>query len=110
MAIADNNSVAGTEVKVNLSMTPIDGNTLESVEWEAVVFLENSMTGKTLVIKKANAKKVDADNYIIPIDSSILGAGRYYITLVAKIPDADFPDGIRTEKKTVYTGVTINAR
>lgn len=108
--VTGHNSDVGTRFKVNLHMDKIDGQSLESLEWEAVVFVESDATGKTIIIPKDRARKVDADNYIIPVDSSKLGAGRYWITLVAHIPDADFEDGIRTERKKVFTGVTIDPR
>ena len=63
-----------------------------------------------VTIKKIDAAKVDDDNYIIKVDSSVCGAGRYYVTLTAYIPDSDFIDGFRTEKRTMFTGVTIDPR
>jgi hypothetical protein len=44
------------------------------------------------------------------VDSAECGAGRYFVTLTAHIPDADFPNGKRIERKTVFTGVTIDPR
>lgn len=102
------NSVKGTEFKLNINMTPMEGHSLSSVEWEAMVFTEAGF--KTITIKKSDAAKVDDDNYIIKVDSSVCGAGRYYVTLTAYIPDSDFIDGFRTEKRTMFTGVTIDAR
>ena len=92
----------GTEFKVNINMTPIDGFHMADVGWEAMVFTETS--------QKDEAIKVDEDNYIIKVDSAILGAGKYYVTLTAYIPDADFDDGLRTERRTMFIGVKIDAR
>lgn len=102
------NSVKGTGFKVNVSMTPIDNYHMEDVEWEVVVFTETSH--KSITIEKKDAIKVDADNYVICVDSDVCGAGRYYVTLTALIPDGDFPDKVRKERKTGFTGVTIDAR
>lgn len=102
------NSVIGTMFKVNLNMTPIDGHTLASVDWEAKVFTES--TYKSVTIRKSEARKIDDDNYIILIDSSILGAGKYYITLTAYLPDGDYANGVRIEKRTAFTGVTIDVK
>ena len=102
------NSVKGTEFKVNVNMTPIDGYHLADVEWEALVFAKTSY--KTLTIPKKDAIMVDEDNYIICVDSNICGAGTYYVTLTAFIPDTDFADGYRTEKRTALAGVTVDAR
>lgn len=102
------NSVKGTEFKVNINMTPIDNRHMSDIEWECLVFTETSH--KTLTINKREAIKVDRDNYIIRIDSNVCGAGKYYVTLTAYVPDEDFIDGIRTERRTMFTGITIDAR
>lgn len=104
----DGNSAKGTEFKLNINMTPINGNNMASIEWEALVFTETGH--KSLTVRKNDAVKVDENNYIIRVDSSVCGAGKYYVTLTAYIPDSDFPDGLRREKKTMFTGVIIDAR
>lgn len=106
--ILGQNSVIGTKFKLNINMKPIDGVHLSDVEWDAIIFTDTGI--KNQVIPKKEAIKVDDDNYIIVVDSSVCGAGRYYATLTAYIPDPDFSDGIRTEKRTGFTGVTIDAR
>jgi hypothetical protein len=108
MATMTGNSVKDTRFKVNINMTPVDGYNLGNTEWEVTVFVGDG--NKCMTIKKAGCVKVDDDNYLIPIDSAILGAGTYYVTLKVNFPDADFKDGVRIEKKTRPTGVTIDAR
>jgi hypothetical protein len=108
MATLTGNSVKDTRFKININMTPIDGFNLGNTEWEATVFVGDGY--KSITLKKEDCKMVDDDNYIIPIDSAILGAGTYFITLKVSIPDSDFSDGIRIEKRTGPTGVTIDAR
>lgn len=102
------NSVKGTIFKLNVNMDPIDNNHMEDVDWEAKVFTENG--SKFQIIRKADARKVDADNYIIAVDSGIVGPGKYYLTLTANIADADVEGGVRPEIRTGFTGVTIDAR
>lgn len=102
------NSGVGTAFKLNINMEPIDNYHMEDVEWEAKVFTE--LGKKSVSITKDNAIKVNKDNYMIVVDSSVLGAGNYYITLTAMIPDGDIPSGRRQEVKTAFTGVTIDAR
>lgn len=104
----DQNSVVGTRFKVNVNMQPVDGYNLGNVDWEVKVFVDSN--NKSLILKKDQCKRIDDDNYYIPIDSSILGPGRYYVTLTVNLPDGDFSDGVRIEKVTAYTGVTINQR
>lgn len=108
MANLGENSVKGTEFKLIVSMVPIDGHKLADVEWEALIFTESGI--KSLTVRKTDAKRVDDDNYTVIVDSTICGAGKYYMTLTAYIPDTDFPNGFRTEKRTAFTGVTIDAR
>ena len=102
------NSVKGTVFKLNINMTPMDDYHMEDVEWEAKVFTENG--AKYQIIPKAKARFVDEDNYIIPVDSGLIGPGKYYVTLTAQIPDADVEGGLRPEARTGFTGVTIDAR
>ena len=108
MATLGENSVIGTKVKLNISLQPIDGYHLEDVDWSALVFTEQGL--KTLTVDKKNAIYIDKDNYVIRVDTSLVGAGAYYTTVTAYIPDTDFEDGIRPEKRTRYTGVTIDPR
>lgn len=102
------NSVKDTKFKVNINMPPIDGYHLVDIDWECLVFTESVY--KTIIVKKSDAIRVDDDNYKITIDSALIGAGRYYVTLTAYIPDTDFLDGLRTERRTAFTGVTIDAK
>ena len=104
----DGNSAKGTEFKLNINMTPIEGYHMASVEWEAQVFTETGH--KPINVQKNDAIRIDDDNYVIRVDSAVCGAGKYYVTLTAYIPDSDFPAGLRTEKKTMFTGVIIDAR
>lgn len=108
MATLGQNSVKGTKLKLNISMPPIDGYHLADVDWSVLVFTEQGL--KTLTVDKKNAIYIDKDNYVIRVDTSLVGAGIYYTTLTAYIPDTDFEDGIRPEKRTRYTGVIIDPR
>lgn len=102
------NSVKGTKFKLNISMPPIDDYHLANVDWNVLVFTDNGI--KTLTVDKRDAIYIDDDNYVICVDTSLVGAGMYFTTLTAYIPDTDFNDGIRPEKRTVYTGVIIDPR
>lgn len=99
------NSAKGTIFKLNVSMEPIDDYHLADVDWKVEAFTRNG--GRVQTIRKSDSRKVDEDNYVITVDSSIGGAGTYYLTLTAEIPDTDCPEGIRPERVTISTGVTI---
>ena len=100
-------SVKGTVFKLNVHMEPIDGFHLADVDWEAEV--ENPTFRRKHTIKKSESFKVDDDNAIIVVDSSLLGAGLYDLTLTAWIPDQHCEGGRRKERATVSTGVRIIA-
>lgn len=102
----ENNSIRGTIFKLNVHMEPMDNYHLEDVDWEAEVYAEGGF-GKRIKIKKEEAVKVDADNYIISVDSAIGGAGEYNLILTAYFPDVECPNGIRIEKASCRTGVKI---
>lgn len=100
-------SELGTGIKLLVGMTPIDGSHLEDVDFKVEVF-SSSRGGNKVVVPKEEALRMDEDHYIICVDSAMVGYGDYYITLWAYIPDADFPDGVRPEGKTIKTNVTIS--
>lgn len=101
-------SVKGTIFKLIVHMEPIDGHSLEDVQWEAEVYATGGF-GKRIVVKKEEAHRIDKDNYIIVVDSSVGGAGHYYLILTAYINDAECPNGIRVERGACDTGVVIRS-
>lgn len=108
MEIIGNNSVKGTKAKSNLYMKPIEDWHLADLEWEVLVFTDTGF--KSYIVKKEDCKKQDDDNYLVPVDTAILGAGVYYGTVALKIPDGDFPDGIRIERRTGMMDIVIDPR
>lgn len=94
----------GTEMKLNISVDPIGDITMETYDFVVEVFCSPS---KVLTISKEDAIKVDANNYIVLIDTTALGTGKVKVKLTAIIPDDDFSDGFRTEIAIVDTGINI---
>ena len=94
----------GTEMKLNISVDPIGDITMETYDFVVDVFCSPS---KVLTISKGDAIKVDANNYILLIDTTALGTGKVKVKLTAIIPDDDFSDGFRTEIAIVDTGINI---
>ena len=101
------NSVKGTRLKLNVFMKKLDGFTLRDVDFNVEVFTDRGGYAK---FEKADTIEVDENNYKIPIDTAKIGAGRYSVRLTAYIPDGDFPDGIRIEKKTFHTKEIIDTK
>lgn len=51
--------------------------------------------------------KIDADNYVVLVDTTDLGVGQLHMSLTANLPDADFTTGTRKEIACVDTGITV---
>ena len=108
MATLGKNSVVGTKAISCLHLNPIEDYHLSDLEWEVLVFIESKT--KTYTVKKEDCLKQDDDNYLIPVDSSVLGAGEYWGTVTLKIPDGNLPDGIRIERRTGFMDIIIDPR
>lgn len=108
MANLGTNSVKGTKCISNLYLKPIGGYHLDDLEWEVLVF--TSTGAKNYIVQKKDCKRVDEDNYLIPVDSGILGSGIYWGTVTLSIPDATFSDGIRIERLTGKMDIIIDAQ
>lgn len=101
--INDNIVSLGTELKVNISMEPMDGHTLASTEW----FCEFYTKRIKAKVEKGDAIKVDDNNFICTVDSRAVGRGELMAHIEVQIPDSDFGDGYRTEALTFSTGINI---
>lgn len=100
-------SALGTELKINVHVEPIDGYHMSGYDFECQFYV---YTNKSVAISKADMIKVDDDNYLALITSELaqkIGRGTIKMKITAHIPDADFPDGMRTEIADVCTGVVI---
>ena len=62
---------------------------------------------RILNIPKSECIKIDKDNYVILVDTSLLGAGDIKAKVIANIPDFDFPDKVRTEVVALDLGITV---
>ena len=100
-------SVLGTELKFNVHLDPLDGLHMSGYDFECAFYV---YTNRKVVIPKSMMKKVDDDNYLAIIETSDalrIGRGNINAEITAYIPDADFSDGLRTEKLRLCTDVTI---
>lgn len=94
----------GSDVKINITMEPLDGMTLRATEWTCEFF---AIRGK-VAVSKSEATMVDDNNYICPVDTTKIGKGELCAVLKVRIPDGSFPDGYRDEvTPPFYCGVTI---
>lgn len=94
-----------TEFKINVHVEPIDGYTMDDYDFTCRFYI---YTNRYVEVKKEEMARLDESNYVACIDSSRIGVGMVRMRITAHIPDADFPDGLRTEVEEVSTGVSIS--
>lgn len=98
-------SSLGTKFKINIHVEPIDGLHMSDYDFTCRFYI---YTNCYVEMDKNKMIRVDDDNYIACIDSSKLGVGTIMMRIIAQIPDADFPDALRTEIETISTGLVIS--
>lgn len=62
---------------------------------------------RPIIIPKASAIRIDSDNYVVLVDTNVVGAGDLKCKVTAQVPDGDFPDLLRTEVVCIDTGINI---
>lgn len=86
--------VRGTEVKLNISITPaVLQRTMDDFDFTIDFYGESGM----VTIPKANCIRIDESNYVAIVDTALTGSGTLDARVTALIPDADCEDGLRTE-------------
>lgn len=98
-------TIVGTDLKINVNIEPIDGTHMEEYDFTCRFFIYRN---RYVELTKERMIRQDSDNYLACIGTASLGEGEVKMTIEAKIPDSDFPSGIRTEIVTVSTGITIS--
>lgn len=94
----------GTEVKLNIHIEPIDGVDIDDYDYITEVYCHPK---KSIVIQKSDTMRVDNENYVVRIDTNVLGVGKIICKVTAYIPDGDFPDGLRTEIVAINTKINV---
>lgn len=94
----------GTELKLNIHIEPIGDTTMDDYNFEVEVYCSPK---RPIIIPKANAIRIDSDNYVVLVDTNVVGAGDLKCKVTAQVPDGDFPDLIRTEVVCIDTGINI---
>lgn len=94
----------GTELKLNIHIAPIDGMTLDNYEYTTEVYCTPN---QRIVVKKSDTIRVDDENYLVRVDTNVIGVGRLVCRIIAQIPDGDFADGYRTEVVALSTNINV---
>ena len=94
----------GTELKLNVNIEPIGTVTMDSYDFEIEAYCSPK---RTIIVQKNEAIRIDESNYVILVDTNVVGAGDLKCKVTAQVPDADFSDMIRTEVVAMETGIKI---
>lgn len=94
----------GTELKLNIHIAPLDGMTLDDYDYTTEVYCTPN---QRIVVKKSGTIRVDDENYIVRVDTNVIGVGRLVCRIIAQIPDGDFADGYRTEVVALSTNINV---
>lgn len=94
----------GTELKLNIHIEPIGDITMDDYDFEVEAYCSSK---RPVVIQKSNAIRIDSDNYVVVIDTNVVGVGDLKCKVTAQVPDGDLPDLLRTEVVCIETGINI---
>lgn len=94
----------GSEIKLNLNIEPVGGYTMDDYGFVAEVYCKAK---KSVIIEKQQAIRIDANNYLLPVDTQEVGHGYINCKVSAQIPDKDFADGFRAEVVFIETNIEI---
>ena len=96
--------VSGTQLKLNINVSPLDELHMADYEFECNFFVFKK---RSITIKKEEMIRVDDDNYLALVDTNELGIGNLHITFIANVPDHDFGGALRKEIVCVPTDINI---
>ena len=100
----DNVIGLGSEIKLNLNIQPIGGYTMDDYDFTVEVYCKAK---NSVLLPKDKTVRLNANNYLLPLDTQELGHGVIKIKLTAFLPDKDFVDNIRTEVVFIDTNIEI---
>lgn len=98
------NIYLGTELKLNVNIDPIGSVSMSEYDFTIEVYCSPK---KNIAVTKEQAIKINEHNYVVLVDTNIVGAGDLKCKITAHIPDSDFSDGIRTEVAFIDTKIKI---
>lgn len=104
MSKQNKNSISGSQIKLNIHIEPLGDLHMEDYDFECKFYI---FSKRFIVIPKSQMVKIDADNYVVLVDTTDLGVGQLHMSLTANLPDADSTTGTRKEIACVDTGITV---
>lgn len=82
----------GTQFVINVDMEPMDGLHMADVDFKARFYVSQN---KALELEKSSMIKVDEDNYLALVDSTLVGRGQIKYRLFVNVPDDNWEGGHR---------------
>lgn len=104
--VADETFIVGSDVKILIDAELPDDLTLQDVDFTVVVY-NNNLKDKEKTYAKADCILTADGNYVVQVDSSLLGIGRYLVRLTVHIPDTDYTAGYRKEVVKINPHVIV---
>ena len=90
----------GTELKFKLEIEA------KGFDMTSGNFKVDLVCGKNVITKTKDSIATDGEgNYYVCFDTADLGVGKVTAIVTAYVPDADFPDGLRTSVQKLDIGV-----
>lgn len=94
--------ILGSQIVLNVHIDPIDGVSAKDYDFDVVVSAKRDVS-----LTKGDLVEVDADNYIVLLDTTEVGLGEIVVKVVAMLPDGRWPDNVRREITVVHTGLNV---
>lgn len=97
----------GSVLKYNICLSHIpNGLTMDDIDFTAHFYM---VAGKEYVVSKSEMTRVDANNYIANVDTSVTGSGASMKCRIDNlIPDGSWKEGIRPENVKTTIGEEID--
>lgn len=96
--------IVGTELKFSMRFMPIDNYTANDYDFSIDAYCRPNTR---LTIPKSECIQENDHTFLVMVDTAAIGAGTLSFEVTAYIPDADFPDKLRTEVVRFTTNVEI---
>jgi hypothetical protein len=97
-------SYLGSEEEINISLDLIDGYAMDDYDFIVETYCSSY---RKQTFRKRDARRVDANNYKIIVDTNIVGVGDMKIRVIARIPNIEYPDGYREAVTYLDPNVTV---
>lgn len=90
----------GEKFKLVVNLPPMHDLTMDDYDFTINAYC---VPYKKQVVAKQEAIRDDESNYIVCLDSTVLGPGRVKLEVRCQIPDKDFSDGYRPSICRIFT-------